>query len=215
MASTSQVLWAWLEQWSPIAFLITGVASLVACTLLVLDTVAAVTVSELLVSVFTVPGSLALFLVALPGFYPYVSEGSPKLALGGVIAATLGATSLAVLLVGKIALDLLGIIGFTEEGPLVVGFFLMFLAFFLSVVLYGLASVLSGEPSRMIGYLLLLIILEPATVLLTDVVGIDLGVVVALGTLGLSGLAFVLIGYMLRNESITNRRAERSSEAAV
>lgn len=215
MTSTSKVIWAWLERWSPIAFLISGVASLGACTLLVLDTLAIVTVSELLVSVFTVPAVVALFLVALPGFYPYVAEGSPKLALSGVLAATLGATSIAVLLIAKIALDRLGIIGFTEEGPLVIGFFLAFVALFLSVLFYGLASARSGEPARTVGFLLLLIIAEPATVLLNDVVGVDVGIVLALGTLGVSGLAFVVIGYILKNESIANGRTERSSEAAV
>jgi uncharacterized membrane protein len=210
-----EALWAGLEQWSPVGFLVTGVGFSVACTLLVIDTLAAVTIHEIVVSIFIVPSLLALFLVALPGFYPYVGDASPRLALAGVATAVGGGLIIAGLTISKIGLDLLGVIGFTEEGPLVFGFILAFIALYLSVLFYGLASSNSGVPSRSVGYLLLLISLEPATVLLTDVVGIDVGVVVALGTLGLSGLAFVVIGYILRNKSLANRRAQRSAESVA
>lgn len=215
MVPKIEAFWAGLEQWSPVGFLVTGVGFSVACTLLMIDTLAAVTIPEIVVSIFIVPSLLALFLVALPGFYPYVADASPRLALAGVATAIGGGIMIAGLTISKIGLDLLGVIGFTEEGPLVFGFILAFIALYLSVLFYGLASSNSGAPSRSVGYLLLVISLEPATVLLTDVVGIDVGVVVALGTLGLSGLAFVVIGYILRNKSLANRRAQRSAESVA
>lgn len=215
MASPTLRHWGWLEQWSPIAFVMTGVGFSGACTLLVLDALFAVTISELIVSLLVVPGLLALFLVGLPGFYPYVSEASPRLALGGVFAAASGAIILAVMTLGKIVLDVFGIIGFTEEGPLVAGFILAFVALFLSVLFYGFASTRSGEPSRPVGYLFLLIILEPAAVLANDFLGIDVGIYLAFGTLGFAGLAFLAIGYLLRHEAISKRRTEGSPEAAA
>lgn len=215
MESKTEVLWAWLEQWSPVGFVVTGVGFLGAVALLVADTVAAVTISELLVSVFVVPSLLALFLVGLPGFYPYVADASPRLALGGVVAAIAGGTIVAVMTGAKIALDLLGVVGFTEEGPLVFGFILAFMALFLSVLFYGVASTRSGEPTRTVGLLLLLIIVEPAAVIVNDLVGIDVGVVVAFGTLGVAGIAFLAIGYILQGKSISNRRTEPSQETAT
>jgi hypothetical protein len=181
--------------------------------LIAVDTVETVSVPELAISVFVLPSLLVLLLVGLPGFYPFVADGSPRLALGGVAFATIGGVIIAVTAVGKLALDLMGIIGFTEEGPLVVGFFITMFSFFLSVLLYGVASVRSREPSRIVGLLLLVIIVEPAVVLLNDVFGIDLGIVVAFLSLAIAGMTFLAIGYLLRTDSTPNRQVEAPSDS--
>lgn len=201
MLTDGSTVWRWLEQWSPIAFAVSGLGFLIALTLIVVDAITAVTVPEVILSVFSVPTMFVLSLVALPGFYPYVADASPRLALGGVVAAVVAGVSITLMTVGKIVLDLLGIIGFTEEGPLLAGFFLWLFAFFLSVLLYGVASVRTGEPSRVVGLLLLVIIAEPGSALLNDVVGLDLGIVILYATLGVAGTGFLAIGYLLRSES--------------
>jgi hypothetical protein len=215
MQSKLNRLWGWLGQWSPIAFLVTGAGFLLALALLVVDTVATVNVPEMAIAVFTGPSLLALLLVGLPGFYPFVAEGSPRLALGGAVVATIGGAAIAVTILGKVALHLLGIIGFTEEGPLLAGFFIVMLALFLSVLLYGAASLTSGEPSRIVGLLLLVIILEPATVLLNDVIGVDVGIVIAFLTLGIAGTAFLAIGYSLRTIATQDREMGPPSESVA
>lgn len=201
MPTDGSKVWSSLERWSPIGFITSGLGFLIALALLVVDATTTVTVSESLVSVFVLPSFLALSFLGLPGFYPYVADASPRLALGGVVAAAVAASSVTVVTVGKIALHLLGIVGFTEEGPLLAGFFLWLVAFFLSVLFYGVASVRTSEPSRVVGLLLLVIIIEPAVTLLNDLVGIDVGIAVAFLTLGIAGAAFLAIGYLLRSES--------------
>jgi len=197
------------------AFLVGGAGLLLAFALLAIDTVATVNVPEVAISVFVVPSLLALVLVGLPGFYPFVADGSPRLARAGAVLATIGGVIIAVTVLGKVALDLMGIIGFTEEGPLVAGFFITMFAFFLSVLLYGAASVRSMEPSRIVGILMLVIIVEPGAVLLNDVIGVDLGIVVAFLTLGIAGIAFLAIGYLLRTDSTPIRQAEAPSDSVA
>lgn len=215
MASQSGGFWSRVEPWSPIGFLACGSGFLIALVLLVVDQVTAITVPEMALSVIVLPSFLALTFLALPGFYPYVAEASPRLALAGVAAAVVAAASLAVTTVGKVILHLMGVIGFTDEGPLLAGFFLLLIGFFLSVLFYGLASVLSGEPSRLVGYLLLAIVLEPGVTLLNDLVGVDVGLVVAFTTLGLGGLAFLATGYLLRTGSASARTADPSPDTAL
>lgn len=204
-----------LEQWSPIAFVVSGLGFLLSLALILVGETTAVTVSEMGVSVVTVPTIVVLSLVALPGFYPYVADASGRLALGGFVAAAVAGVSIALLTVASILLDLLGIIGFTEEGPLMPVFFLWMLAFFLSVLCYGVASLRTGEPSRVVGLLLLIIITEPGTTLLNDMVGLDLGIVLLYATLGIAGIGFLTVGYLLRSEYPTGDHREPASEMAA
>jgi hypothetical protein len=208
MNSKAEAVVSRLERWSPTGFIVTGLGFLAAVALLVVDTVTSVTVPELYVAVLTVPTFLVLTLVALPGFYPYVADASPRLALGGVLAATVAAASVTVVTVGKLVLHLLGVIGFTEEGPLIAGFFVWLVAFFLSVLCYGVASVRSGAPSRVVGVLLLVVVAEPAVTLLNDLVGVDVDIIVAFLTLGIAGGAFLALGVVLRRESAPDDHGE-------
>ena len=209
------VPWKRLERWSPIGFMVGGVGSLLSLALLLVDTMSGVTVSEMVISVVVIPNLLALTVFALPGFYPYVADASPRLALIGGVAGFVAGAVMAFQLVAKSALHALGIIGFTEDGPLIGLFFLLMFAFFLSVLFYGIASVRSGEPSRLVGILLLVIIVEPGAALLNDVIGLNFGIAVLYVTLGVAGLALFLIGYSLRDAATASDRAESASEMAT
>ena len=209
------VPWKRLERWSPIGFMVGGVGSLLSLALLLVDTMSGVTVSEMVMSVVVIPNLLALTVFALPGFYPYVADASPRLALIGGVAGFVAGAVMVFQLVATSALHVLGIIGFTEEGPLIGLFFLLMFALFLSVLFYGLASVRSGEPSRLVGILLLVIVVEPGASLLYDVLGFDFGIAILYATLGVSGLALFLIGYSLRDAATASDRAESASEMAT
>jgi len=215
MLATLEGVWRRLEQWSSIGFAGCGVGFLMALALLVADSMGVVSMPEMVISVVVVPSMLLLSVVGLPGFYGYLADASPRLALSGAIAATVAGLSVIVTSVGKIGLDLLGIIGFTEEGPLLAGFFLFLIGFFLSVLLYGVASARTGEPSRLVGILLLVIVVEPALTLVNDLVGIDIGISVAFASLGIAGIALVLIGYLLHVESTPGSSSEPTPETAA
>lgn len=212
MGVNVEIPWKRLEQWSPIGFIIGGGGFLVALALLVADGMTAVTVPEIVISVVVVPSLFALTVLGLPGFYPYVADASPRLALAGAVAGFVAGGVLLFMTVTKTALHVLGIIGFTEDGPLVGLFFLILFAFFLSVLFYGIASVRSGEPSRLVGILLLVIIVEPGAALLNDVIGLDFGIAVLYVTLGVAGVALILIGYGLRSAVTARGRTESPSE---
>jgi hypothetical protein len=206
------VPWKRLERWSPIGFMVAGVGFLLSLALLLVGEISAVTVPEIVLSVVVIPSLLALTVFALPGFYPYVADTSPRLALIGGVAGFVAGAVMVFQLVAKSALHVLGIIGFTEDGPLIGLFFLLMFALFLSVLFYGLASVRSGEPSRLVGLLLLVIVVEPGAALLNDVLGFDFGIEVLYVTLGVAGLAMFLIGYSLWDAATASDRVESASE---
>lgn len=212
MGVNVDIPWRRLERWSHIGFTIGGVGFLVALALLVVDATMAVTVPEMVISVAIVPSLFALTVFGLPGFYPYVADASPRLALAGAVAGFVAGGVMLFMTVTKIALHVLGIIGFTEDGPLVGLFFLILFAFFLSVLFYGIASARTGEPSRLVGILLLVIIVEPGVALLNDVVGLELGIVVLYVALGVAGAALILIGYGLRSAVTARGRMDSPAE---
>ena len=215
MGVNFDIPWKRLERWSPIGFIVGGAGFLISLALLLVEAMSAVTVPEIVLSVVVIPSLFALTVFALPGFYPYVADASPRLALIGGVAGFVAGAVMTFQTVAKTVLHVLGIIGFTEDGPLIGLFFLLLFAFFLSVLFYGVASVRSEEPSRLVGLLLLLIVVEPASALLNDVVGLDFGIAILYVTLGVAGLALVLIGYSLRSAATSSGRAESASEMAT
>jgi hypothetical protein len=52
-------------------------------------------------------------------------------------------------------------------------------------------------------------------VLLNDVIGVDVGIVIAFLTLGIAGTAFLAIGYSLRTESATDRQMEPTPDSVA
>lgn len=201
IVSTNQ--WKLLKRWSPKAFAIGGVGSLSVVAISVLEMTIYgqrfQLVPEWGIAMIALPTFLATFL-GLFGFYPYISDQAPRLSRVGAFAAGFGGVLLVVNVVASITLDLLGIVSFTggEENPaLLIGFMLLFVALFGSLLFYGIASVLTKTPSRTVGLLLLVTLVEPIFTLLFDVV-VNIEIPGGpLGTLAVEGLALVLIGYLL------------------
>ena len=63
--------------------------------------------------------------------------------------------------------------------------------------------------------LLLVIVVEPGAALLNDVLRFDFGIAILYVTLGVAGLALVLIGYSLQDAATASDRAESASEMAT
>lgn len=164
-------------------------------------------------SLIVIPTLLITF-IGLLGFYPHIADASRWLARGGVVAAAVGMLSLMVTVVGGLVLHLLGIEGFTEEGnPVILGFFfLMFIALLLTFLLYGVASVWTNRPSHIVGLLLLVPIVEPLSVLIIDIFGVEVpgG---PLTTLGVEGVALIAVGYLLWTHTEPADYAEPMSDA--
>lgn len=215
MGVSYEVPWNRLERWSPIGFIIGGGGFLCSVVLLLVDAMTAVTVPELALSAVVIPSLFALSVFGLPGFYPYVADASPRLALAGGIAGVVAGAVMLFQTVAKTALHVLGVVGFTEDGPLIGLFFVLLFVFFLSVLFYGIASLWTGEPSRLIGALLLLIVVEPGSALLNDVLGLDLGITVLYVTLAIAGVALFVIGYQLRSAVTSGDRTEPTAEVAT
>jgi len=215
MGVSDAVPWKRLERWSPIGFMVGGGGFLGSVALLLVDAMTAVTVSELALSAVVIPSLFALSVFGLPGFYPYVADASPRLALVGGIAGVVAGAVMTFQTVAKTALHVMGIIGFTEDGPLVGLFFLLLAAFFLSVLFYGIASTRTGEPSRLVGILLLLIVVEPGSALVNDVLGLDLGIAVLYVTLAVAGVALLVIGYQLQSAATSGNHGESTAELAT
>lgn len=201
MKITNKMPWNVLERWNSKTLVIAGIGSL---------TVVAISVLELAVygqrfevvpewglAVIVIPTMFAT-LIGLLGFYPLVSEASPWLARGGAAGAAVGIASFLVTVVGGAILHLLGIVGFTEEGnPLILASFsLMFIGLLLSFLLYGIASVLTRRPSRLVGVFLLIPLVEPLSVFIIDMGGVEIpgG---PLTTLAVEGIALIVVGYLI------------------
>lgn len=205
MMGVSSSQWGSLAQWSPIALVVSGIGSLIIVTISVGEIVVYgqrfSVLPEWGLSLIVIPSLLITF-IGLLGFYPYIADASRWLARGGVVAAAVGLLSLIVTVIGGLVLHLLGIEGFTEEGnPVILGFFfLMFIALLLTFLLYGVASVWTNRPSRIVGLLLLVPIVEPLSVFIIDILGVGIpgG---PLTTLGVQGVAFIAVGYLLRTQT--------------
>lgn len=217
MLGINEARWQWLEQWAPVALIVGGMGSLSVLTISVLEIVLYgqrfEVVPEWGLAIIVIP-TLSATLIGLLGFYPYVSGSSRWLARGGLAGAAVSLASLLITVIGGLILDLLGIVGFTEEGnPVILVFFLlMFLGLLLSFLCYGLASVLTRRPSRLIGGLLLVPLVEPLSVFLVDIFGVTIpgG---PLTSLGVEGVALVVVGYLLWTSSKSPDRGEPTADS--
>lgn len=201
MVLLSDRRWAQLEDWSYLGFLVGGLLLLVSFVLVGVRDVMAVDMPELLISVFALPGVAVILLIGLLGFYPHLSDAAPRLSLGGAVLSAIGGIALIVTTIGAIILQLTTETGFTqaEDNPLLlVLFFLVMGSFLLSFLFYGIGSVLTQQPSLLIGVLLLIAGVEPGSPFLFDVVGVDPGPLGAEITLGIAALAMVGVGVVLR-----------------
>lgn len=207
-----------LEKWSGTAILSAGLLMSFGFLRGALDTVDVTTLAwPEWASAIIFIGSILLMFVGLVGFYPYIADRSPRLALAGAWTAAIGGASLVVTVTAGILLDLMGGTGFTsgENNPVLLGlFFLVMVCFFLTILFTGIASVRTKRPSRGVGLLLLVPIVEPGSVLVMDLIGIDLGFSVALATLGIAGISLVAAGYLTRSETTQPSRPQTEAEAA-
>lgn len=214
MSYSDNVPWEWFAQWGPVAFVLGGLGSVSVVSISVLEILVYgqrfQVMPEWGIALIVVPSLLATF-IGLFGFYPYVSDHSPRLALGGIGAATFGGGLFIVTIGVTVVLDLLGIAEFTggEDIPaLTIAFVLLLLALLASFLLYGVASTLTKRPSRAIGLLLLVPIVEPLFTILFDVL---LSIEVPggpLGTLAAQGIALIVAGYLLSSYTEPTGRAE-------
>lgn len=207
-----------LEKWSGTAIFLAGLLMLIGFLRGALDRTGLPTIAwPEWVSALIMISSMLLLFIGLVGLYPYIADRSPRLALSGAWTAAIGGAVLIVAVTAGILLDLMGVIGFTEgeNNPVLLGlFFGVMILFFLTLVLNGIASVRTKRPSRIVGLLLLVPIVEPGSVLVMDLIGIDLGFSVALATLGIAGISIAAAGYLIRAGSTQQSRPQTDPDVA-
>lgn len=156
MSVSDTVPWNSLENWSPLAFIISGLAILIDVALASLETLASVPFPGWL-NISLGLGGLWVVLMGLIGFYPQVAKSAPRLSLGGLLAGTTGWLALTVGLGWGIILDLTTQTTLAEGpsfGPQI--FISAIVLTLLSFLFYGVASSRTYSPSRTIGLLFLL-----------------------------------------------------------
>lgn len=153
------------------------------------------------IALFAIP-SLVLIFVGLLGFSQFLKTESRRWALAGALTAGIGLASLVIAVLVNVGLAALGEITFTGAesvpllGVLLVGTVAMLL---LSFVVNGVGSALLRSPSRTIGILLLVALVEPFFSIFLDIlftVEVPGG---PLATLAIEGLALILVGILLQN----------------
>lgn len=168
MTTPGRSPWASLETWSATAFLVGGLLWLFDTTLLGIELFAGVSILGTpgpLNPVLYLSGTVAA-IVGLLGFYPKLADRMPRLArVGGGIIALVG-VAIPLLLMWFIAANILN-----QPDPPFALLILTILGVALGFVLFGIAGVRTGVPSRTVGFLLL-------TVVATIIGWIALGIVV-------------------------------------
>lgn len=214
MATRGRLPWASLETWSTTAFLVGGLLWLLDTTLLGIELFAGV-------SILGTPGPLnpILYLtgtvaacVGLLGFYPELANHAPRTArVASGIVAIAGAT-ISVSLFWFVSVTILN-----QPDPPFALLVLSILGVALGFVLFGVAGVRTGVPSRTVGSLLLAVV--------AAIVGwIALGLVVYGGSPpawtspavgAVMSLLLLVIGYTLRTGPTTTPAGEPASDSAV
>lgn len=221
MSWVGEERWESLERWSPVAFVIGGLGSVTVVAISLLEIVVYgqrfQAVPEWGIAIIALPTFFLTF-VGLLGFYPYIADEAPRLSLGGALAAAFGGGLMVVTVVASVIVHLMGIVSFTETEQIpafVVALLLLFLALLASFILYGIASTLTKTPSRTVGLLLLVPIVEPLFTILFDII---LSVEIPggpLGTLAVEGLALIAVGYFLRTGTEPTDNAEPAPDVTA
>lgn len=209
MVGLSSQQWSILKRWSAVGFGIQGLGMGVSFVIVGLRDALSFTLPEWVLAVVGIPTTAILFLVGLLGYYPHLSEAAPRIALAGAVTSAIGGLAIIGATVGGLILQLTTGTSFTqgEENPVLLALFFLFIGmYFLSFLLYGIGSTWTGYPSRSIGVLFLVVVVEPGSVLLFDVVGINLGQYGGAITLGIAALAMLGIAYLLRSEQASAPR---------
>lgn len=209
MTLNHTIPWEWLEKQSAAAFLIAGGLKLLHVAQSLLLELSTFSIPELARDLSL---AIALFfaVIGLLGFIPRFRDAMPRLARSASIIAVLALIGLLAVAIGEPLAEYLQ--GGEPEQP--VWFIPLFLLYFvgvpLSFLIFGSASVRSHSPSRIIGWILLLIFISflfffhiiPlfSTRLLTQIPAS----VIALG--------FLTVGYLLlADTALQSRHVEAST----
>lgn len=208
-------LWAALERWRAEAFLSAGGLLLASPTHVSLEWFFDVTLPPWLVALFVLPGLLAS-LVGVLGLYPRVAGEAPRFAVTGAVAVVLAAANLIVVLGWVLGGSLL-----TAVSGMAVGmppeFLFASLAPTLTTgfVLFGLACLQSGAPSRTVGSLLLSMAAPWVVVLAAmPVFGSAFPPWLTLAIYGPIPFVMLATGYALRTQSRPTGRVSVSTGTA-
>lgn len=211
MVGLSTAQWDQLEQWSPVAFIIGGAGILTLGVAGALDT-ATIVPSPGWLHALLMLGGLWFVYIGLLGLYPAIAHSAPRLSLTGVVTSAIGWLTLTVVLLASVVIDVTTQRSFQEPGewapPFLVGAFVLVLV---SSLLYGIASVRSQQPTRRIGLLLFVpfaAFLGQAVLLASKILTGDVLSVVQLLLAGLTGLALIAVGYLLRAHPGSADRAD-------
>jgi len=206
--------WASLETWSATAFLVGGLLWFLDTTLLGIELFGGVSILGTpgpVNPILYISGTIAAS-VGLLGFYPELVERTPWTArVSGAIVAIAGA-AISLLLIWFISVTILN-----QPDPPFALLILSILGIALGFVLFGIAGVRTGVPSRTVGFLLL-------AVVATIITWIALSLVVFGGspprwTSPLVGVVMsvllLTIGYTLRAERSATRSENPSRDSAM
>lgn len=215
MPSSNSGLWKSLEKWCPVVFLIAGSSLFIHVILVGLIGYAGVSISEGYHAMFGLAGLVGA-IVGLLGFYPRLTDKSPRLALASVLAVAVAGILFSGVLVWLLGTTLLTG-GPQDTAPSWVGVLaplaiVMIASGFVST---SIASLRTDVPSRTIGLLLMVPVASWIVILVVSVLAnftapysLDF---FANGAISISWLA---IGYRLQTESTTLKHAEPSPESA-
>lgn len=209
MALVNEQRWERLERWSATIFFIAGGLWLVDTVSLVVNRFLGGTGVTMLLEGVSFVVALVATAIGILGFYSRLSDRTPRLALAGVggIATAVG---------GLVVIILLSLVMASDAGLLDGLFLVSVVALLAGFLLFGIASVRAGVPSRAVGVLL---------VGVAGIFGIWIVVNVALGfeppdwlvsTLAaLITVDTLAIGYALRTEELSAEPAEPSADSAA
>lgn len=220
MARNDSALWGSLERLGPAGFVLAGLGSVSVVAISGLEILLYgqrfQVVPEIGIALVAIPTMFAT-LVGLLGFYPRIAGHSRWLARGGGATAAVGLLGVVLATVAGIVADLLGIARFTGGEDVAVLnflFFLVIVTLLLSFLLYGVASVLTSRPSRLVGFLLLIPVVEPLSVIAFGLLGVEVpgGPLI---TLGIQGVALLALGYFLYAAPEPTGSAEPATDTTV
>lgn len=217
MVNVGTERWNSLVETGPTAFIIGGLGLLGLSVVGALDTADLVSSPAWLHAILGLGGVLVVF-IGLLGFYPVVADVAPRLSLGGVLTSALGGAAITVGVVGSavIALTTQQTFGAGPSwGPPLLA--LAFILALLSFLAYGIASLRTSSPSRIIGLLLLVpvvVFLGQALLLLSKILTDTVLASAQLALAAIAAIALVAVGYRLRTDTAETEQPESSPETA-
>ena len=210
---TNRVPWESFEQWSATGFLVGGGLMTVFWALISLAVFMDIESPQ---GLFATAALVATF-IGLLGLYPTLSDQSSRAARAGVGLLSVTTVGVFVIFVWILASRILLVAGMDVPalppgiiiGPTVGGYAL-------TVLLFGVASLWTGVPSRMVGVLLLAIF---GVFALPPIAGIIWGGYpaewMAVIVSGLQAVAILSVGYILRTDSASTDHTETSADVSM